>query len=337
MKLGVDSYTLRNSGLDPVGVLRLAAEFRLDGVLFEPSPFQSFRDPDLEQIRITAAGLGLYVEFGMGSFFHGHPMADKGRRLLAEAGYNPAVSETQTVIQHLEVARKMGSRILRCVAGDLFTRDAGYDMAQLADDGVAILREACRAAEGMGMKIAMENHADFTVRELASILARVHSPAFGFTVDTANLAFDIDEPLRLTQIMAPYALTTHFKNYRVIRTPSGLGLENCALGDGDLDPVAIAEILARYHPDLNLNLEIHTQFAPFPLDILKPGYWDRHPSPPGDGLSWYLAKCWTRDDPPSPPANLADGPESWQVERQHLQDSIDWARKALGHLLTRGD
>ena len=73
------------------------------------------------------------------------------------------------------------------------------------------------------MKIAMENHADFTVRELASILARVNSPAFGFTVDCANLAFDLDDPLRLAGILAPHALTTHFKNYRVIRTRDGPG------------------------------------------------------------------------------------------------------------------
>jgi sugar phosphate isomerase/epimerase len=335
MKLGVDSYTLRNSGLDPLGVLQLASELELDGVLFELSPFQSLRDPDLERIRTTAGELGLYLEFGMGSIFHGHPLAEKGRRLLAEAGYSTDVSEAQTVIQHLEVARKLGSSILRCVAGDLFTRDAGYDMTQLADDAVNILCEACRAADGMRMKIAMENHADFTVRELAMIHDRVDCPVFGFTVDTANVAFDLDEPLRLTQLMAPDAVTTHFKNYRVIRTPQGLALENCALGDGDIDQVAIAEILARYHPDLHLNIEIHSQFAPFPLDILKPGYWDRHPSPPGDGLSWYLAKSWTRSDLPTPPANLADGPESWQLERSHLEQSIDWARQALGHLLTR--
>ena len=42
----------------------------------------------------------------------------------------------------------------------------------------------------------MENHADFTVRELAVIHDRVDCPVFGFTVDTANVAFDLDEPLR---------------------------------------------------------------------------------------------------------------------------------------------
>ena len=141
------------------------------------------------------------------------------------------------------MARKLGSPILRCVAGNLFTRDEGHDMAALADRAVAILREACRAAEDLGMKIAMENHADFTVRELASILARVNSPAFGFTVDCANLAFDLDDPLRLAGILAPHALTTHFKNYRILRTPDGLALANCALGEGDIDLAAIAELL----------------------------------------------------------------------------------------------
>jgi sugar phosphate isomerase/epimerase len=333
MKLGVDSYTLRNSGLDPCGVLRLTSELGLAGVLFELSPFASFADGELARVRQTANDLGLFIEFGMGSIFPWHPMAEKGRTLLAAAGYPTPGSEAQLVIQHLEVAGKLGSPILRCVAGNLFSRDEGHDMARLADQTVAILREACRVADSLGMKIAMENHADFTVRELASILARINSPAFGFTVDCANLAFDLDDPLRLAQIMAPYALTTHYKNYRIVRTVQGLVLENCSVGEGDIDEVAIAELLSRYHPDLHVNIEIHSQFAPFRLDILTAGYWDRHPAPPGDGLAWYLAKSWSREPLESIPANLPDGPDSWQVEREHLERSIHWARRALAHLL----
>jgi 3-oxoisoapionate decarboxylase len=333
MKLGLDSYSTRNSGLDAVGVLRWAAAAGLDGVLFELAPFESFADDYLAAVRRTADEHGLYIEFGMGSILPWHPMAEKGRRLLAEAGRNTAVSDAQIVIEHLEVARKLGSPILRLVAGNLFIRDEGHDMTALADRVVAILREACCAAEDRGMKIAMENHADFTVRELASIFARVNSPAFGFTVDCANLAFDLDDPLRLAGILAPRALTTHFKNYRVIRTAQGLALENCSLGQGEIDVVAIAELLARHNPQLNLNIEIHTQFAPFRLDILDPGYWSRHPSPPGDGLAWYLAKAWSKPIPEPWPDNLPDGPASWAVEENDVRESIAWARKALAHLL----
>jgi 3-oxoisoapionate decarboxylase len=334
MKLGIDSYTTRNSGLDPVGVLGLAAELGLAGVLFELSPFSSFRDDDLAKIRAFAEEKRLYLEFGMGSILHWHPMAEKGRQLLGDAGYEMRVSDARVVIDHLQVAQKLGSPILRCVAGNLLTRDQGYDMVMVADDVVVILREACRAAEDMGIKIAMENHADFTVRELASIHARVNSPAFGFTIDCANLAFDLDNPLRLAEIMAPYALTTHFKNYRIVRTPEGLALQNGGLGEGEIDLPAIAEILARYNPQVNLNIEIHSQFAPFTLNILKPDHWTRHPSPPGDGLCWYLAKAWAKPPLHPWPDTLPDGAAAWQREGEDLRASIRWARRELAHCLT---
>jgi sugar phosphate isomerase/epimerase len=334
VKLGIDSYTTRNSGLDAVGVLALAADSGLAGVLFELSPFESFRDDYLAKVRQTAQQKGLYLEFGMGSIFPWHPMAEKGRRLLAEAGGDPSPTDVQIVIQHLHVARKLGSPILRCVAGNLFARDEGHDMAALADRAVATLRAACRVAHDLGMKIAMENHADFTVRELAAIFARVDSPAFGFTLDCANLAFDLDEPVRLAEILAPHSLTTHFKDYHILRTPDGLALANGALGDGDIDLVAIAELLAKYNPAINLNIEVHSQFAPFRLDILHPAYWSRHPAPPGDGLAWYLAKAWARPLPDPWPENLPDGKPSWERESQDLQSSLRWARGALAHLLT---
>ncbi len=333
MQLGLESYSVRNSGLDPIGVLKLAADWGLAGVLFELSPFKSFRDADLAAIRGFAEKRGLDLHFGMGSIFHFHPMATQGRELLADAGYETNVSEAQVVIQHLEVARRLGSPFLRCVGGNLFVRDEGHDMTALADRAVAILREACKAAEDMGLRIAMENHADFTVRELASILARVNSPAFGFTVDCANLAFDLDDPLRLAGIMAPYALTTHFKNYRILHTPRGLALENCALGDGDIDLAAIARLLHEENAAIHLNIEIHSQWTHFPLDILEEGYVSRHPAPPGDGLAWFLKKSWQRPLAADPPGALPDGPESWKLERRHVEQSIRWARENLGSIL----
>jgi len=333
MQLGLESYSTRNSGLDPVGVLDLASELGLDGVLFEDSPFSSFRDEHLRTIRETAADSGLYVEFGMGSIFRWHAMAEKGLGLLADSGHDISVSPAGIVVHHLKIAEKLGSPILRCVAGNLFTRDEGQDMQLLADEAVSILKEACPVAEDMGIKIAMENHADFTVREGAGILARVDSPAFGFTVDCGNLAFDLDDPVRLAKMMAPHALTTHYKNYRVLRTPEGLALGNCALGDGDLDIVSIAEALAEHRPDIRLNIEIHSQFAPFRLDILDETFFARHPSPPGSGLAWYLQKAWERDIQELP-SGLEGGEASWPLEYEHVKLSVAWARENLAHLLS---
>jgi len=333
MKLGLESYTTRNSGLGPVGVLNLASDLGLGGVLFELSPFQSFRDNELDKIKGTAEDKGLYIEFGMGSIFHWHPMAEEGRDLLADAGYDVNVSDAKIAIYHLEIAKKLGSPIMRCVGGNLFIRDEGHDMNLLADEAVSILKEACKVAEDMGIKIAMENHADFTVRELASILSRVNSPAFGLTVDCANLAFDLDDPTRLANIMAPHALATHYKNYRIIRTEKGLALENSSLGEGDIDIVSIAQILAEHNPNISFNIEIHSQFAPFKLNILDKEFWETHPAPPGDGLSWYLKKSWEKEILSSYPADLPDGKASWELEYEHLKHSISWAKGKLSDIL----
>jgi sugar phosphate isomerase/epimerase len=333
MKLGLESFSTRNSGLDPVGVLAYAAELKLSGVLFEDSPFRSYRDDDLKRIRHAAEEKGLYVEFGMGSILHGHPMAEKGRRLLAEAGYDTNVSEAQIVIHNLQVAKKLGSPLLRCVVGNFLSRDEGHDMVAMADRAVAIFREACRAAEDLGLKIAVETHADFTVREHASIVARVNSPAYGFTVDTGNLAFDLDNPYRLAEIVAPRAWTTHYKNYRFIRTRDGLALENCPLDEGEIDVAAIAEVLAKHNPDINLNIEIHEQYAPFRQDILRPAYWANHQPPPGDGLAWYLEKAWSKPPLEKLRADLPGGRETWEIEDRHVRQSARWAKSAIGHLL----
>ena len=185
------------------------------------------------------------------------------------------------------------------------------------------------------MKIAVETHADFTVREHASILARVNSPAYGFTVDCANLAFDLDDPLRLAGIVAPYALTTHYKNYRFIRTREGLALENCALGEGEIDIVAIAELLAKHNPQINLNIELHEQYAPFRRDVLRPAWWAKHPSPPGDGLAWYLEKSWNKPVLDMLRGDLPDGAATWEIESEQLRKSVRWAKQALGHLLAK--
>ena len=199
---------------------------------------------------------------------------------------------------------------------------------------MAILREATKAAEDMGITIVQENHADFTVRQLASIHSQVASPAYGFVVDTGNLAFDLDDPLRLAGIMAPNTHATHFKNYRILRTENGLALENCALGDGEIDVAAIAELIAAHNPDCNLSIEIHSQWAPFTLNIFDDSFFKTHVSPPGDGLTWYLNKSWEKPLPTEWPADLPDGEESWPLESDHLERSVRWAREKLPHILT---
>ena len=91
MKLGIDSYThpqqragrrrRARAGGRAWGWPACSSSFR------RSSPFATTIWP---RFAAAAEEKGLYIEFGMGSIFPWHPMAEKGRRLLAEAGCDAA-------------------------------------------------------------------------------------------------------------------------------------------------------------------------------------------------------------------------------------------------------
>ena len=272
----------------------------------------------------------------MGSILPWHPMAEKGRRLLAEAGCDTGVSDAQIVIQHLHVARKLGSPILRCVAGNLFTRDEGHDMAALADQVVAILREACRAAEDLGMKIAMENHADFTVRELASILARVEQPGLrlhrrlrqpGLRPGRSAAAGRDPRPPRPDDALQELPHHPHADRAWPWRTA------RWATATSTWWPSP--SCWRKHNPQINLNIEIHSQFAPFRLDILERGVLDAA-SRRRRATAW--PGTWRRPGRkplPDPwPDNLPDGTAGLGARSEDICDLGPLGEAALAHLLT---
>ena len=131
----------------------------------------------------------------------------------------------------------------------------------------AALSRLAPVAETGGVKLAIENHADYRGYELAEVLRRVGSPAVGARLDTANPYAVIEEPLAAAAALAPYTLATHIKDMIVEAepgnrglTPGGLlGLRHCVLGSGHVDLPAIVHLLAERGPlgeDLWLVLEV---------------------------------------------------------------------------------
>jgi sugar phosphate isomerase/epimerase len=131
----------------------------------------------------------------------------------------------------------------------------------------AALKRLAPVAEAAGVRLAIENHADYRGHELAGVLERVGSPAVGARLDTANPYAVIEEPLAAAQALAPYTLATHIKDLIVEAepgnrglTPGGLlGLRHCVLGSGHVDLPAIVDLLAERGPlgdDLWLVLEV---------------------------------------------------------------------------------
>jgi 3-oxoisoapionate decarboxylase len=129
-------------------------------------------------------------------------------------------------------------------------------------------------ASDQGVSFAIENHQDFTSRELVDFCEEF-GPAVGICFDTGN-AFPVGEaPLDFARRAAPYVIHLHLKDYRVQFTDEGYRLARCAIGDGAVPFKEIAELLSRHHYTMNAVLEPGAMDARH-IRFLNPAWWRRY-------------------------------------------------------------
>ena len=158
------------------------------------------------------------------------------------------------VVAALENVRRLGGPRLRTMAmraTNRFTKRPPLD--EQLDMIAANLTQVVAVAAELGITMAMENHCDYRGSEIAGLIRRVDSPWFGAALDTANAFTSFEDPADAAAALAPYARTTHIKDFRI--DPLGVPGKapwipvGCALGEGNVDNLAIVDLLARQAPD----------------------------------------------------------------------------------------
>lgn len=255
MKLGAMGTSLAKErtpeGMSPEAILAAAHELGLQVVSMRSTGWE---EPGwVDRVRRLMERYGVELELGFGDNY------------IANGADQP----TQTFAAFVERACKpLGVTMIGTTSplhGGRWLKDPPLP-EQLDRLGSALSRLA-PVAEDAGVKLAIENHADYRGHELAQVLERVGSPAVGARLDTANPYAVIEEPWATAEALAPYTLTTHIKDMIVEAepgnrglTPGGLlGLRHCVLGSGHVDLPPIIDLLAARGPlgeDLWLVLEV---------------------------------------------------------------------------------
>ncbi len=116
----------------------------------------------------------------------------------------------------------------------------------------ACLGEAAKVAAEVGIYVAVENHCDFTGRELAGVLAETCTEWIGAALDTANGFTVYCDPNEDVEALAPFAFTTHMKDMRMEMSPLRglipLVPRGCPLGEGHVDLPRAVRLLAQHSP-----------------------------------------------------------------------------------------
>ncbi len=174
----------------------------------------------------------------------------------------------------IRAAQGLGATLIRFALTPILCGDraaAGAAWAELVAGVRAKLAAYAPVAADAGVVIVIENHQDFTSRELVA-LCESCGPSVRIVYDTGN-SFPVGEaPLDFTRVVAPYVRHVHLKDYRAQATDQGFRLVRCAIGDGAVPFTELVAILREHHDTLPAVLE------PGALDmrhvrLLTPAWW----------------------------------------------------------------
>jgi len=225
MRVGLASYAFRwaigtrdftpSDPLTPFGLLGKAAALGAEVVqICDNLPLDSLSGSELTDLAQRAAELGLILEVGI-----------KGSR-------------PEHLRRNLDVARRLGARLLRVVL-----TDAGWEPS--FDEFVAIFQSLLPNLRAVGVTIAIENHFHLLPTELACLIEAINDPLVGVCLDPLNSITKLVGVAETIDVLAPFTVSVHAKDAVVTRPRTGFYISGCQLGKGLVDlPSMLAAVRA---------------------------------------------------------------------------------------------
>jgi sugar phosphate isomerase/epimerase len=243
MKVGIDSYCYHRyfgevypQQKPPARQMTLedfldrAKELEVDGVSLESCFIPSFDKAYLADVKAKIDDFGLDRVFAWG-----HPDGLEGGK--NEEAY-------KDMIASFEHAKSIGADVMRVVGSSLMFRFESHEeqIARLTK----MFKEAVKVAADYDIKMAVENHIDFTADEILALLSNVGSPYLGLNFDTGNFLRLLDDPIKGMAKLAPHVYATHVKDLkpqRGVAADEWYFFSSTPVGEGLVDNLKLARLL----------------------------------------------------------------------------------------------
>jgi sugar phosphate isomerase/epimerase len=223
----------------------------LDGFHLDDGVLETLDPSYLQEVRAAARERGLYLEYNFSMDMGG--MGIGIQHDLGEAITTAENLGADIVKVSMDLVRP------RPLAGSRFHPQVKEQMRSFATQ----LKKSAPAAEGAGIKIAVENHCDSFSEEILWLLDLVNHPAVGACIDTVNALMVMEDPMQAIANLAPRAFTNHFRDDRIEMQRYGFKLTGAAVGEGDIDMQRAYEIIKNESSMRRINIETEMEI---PLD-----------------------------------------------------------------------
>lgn len=229
----------------------------------------------------------------------------------------------------IRTAKACGAEVVRTVLSpgrryEVFS--AAEDYPRFAAKAEQSLKLAEPIARKHKIKLAVENHKDFRVDELAALMKHFDSEFIGVCLDTGNNIALLDEPLAAARALAPWTFTVHLKDMGVEEAKDGFLLSEVPLGRGLLDLTAIVRAVRQANPKVRFNLEMITR-DPLSIPCLSEKYWATLGRVPGRDLAQTLSLVRMAKKEPLPRISKLPVAEQLKAEDRHVRESFAFAAR----------
>ena len=256
MKIGIDSYCYHRlfgevydmqetpekyKTVDDL--LELGKRLGVDGISLETCFLPSLDDGYLKELGAKLKEYGFDTVFAWG-----HPNG-------LERGLNPeAFEEMKRLIPKTTL---LGTDVMRITGSAFDWRHENH--RDHIERLVPMYKEATKIAEDCGVRLAAENHIDYTSDEMLEMIQAVDSPNFGINFDTGNFLRQLDDPIKGMEKLAPYVFSTHIKDlvmHPTARPDDWYFFCGVPVGMGLVDNLKLAQILKEHNYQGFLAVEI---------------------------------------------------------------------------------
>ena len=180
------------------------------------------------------------------------------------------------------------------------------------------------------VKLAVENHKDWRVPELLAIMKHLESEWVGITLDMGNSISLLEDPMYVVESLAPYTLTTHFKDMAFEEYEDGFLLSEVPLGQGTLDLERMVQVCRKHNPGVTFNLEMITR-DPLKIPCLTESYWATFEDLPGQDLAYTLQSVRKRSTSEAalPSVSERTPEDRLAFEEKNVLESFTYAKNTL--------
>ncbi|MDF2723256.1 MAG: hypothetical protein K0Q59_2931 [Paenibacillus sp.] len=245
MKIGIDSFTIRELKLDPYRMVDYVKSRGLDGVQFDGGIFERKNDPGYyRDVRQYADEQGIITTMAVSPC---NPLIVK----------KPEAEHLEDVIRQIEACAAGGWHELRAYMSAYDERYAHpTPWAVHLEKSAAFLTALRPTLERCGTRINLENHGETTF-DLLRVIEKVGTDICGICLDTANTLVNAEDPVLAAKRVAPYTNMTHLKDGILSFTDRGVRRQGKAPGQGIVDFKSVLAELGKYAPDIMLAIEDH--------------------------------------------------------------------------------